>query len=112
MVNKIGIIQGRLTEPKGRHLVQFMPYGEEILEEFERAKFLGLNYVEWIVLKGVFNPFMGNFYDQERIMNLIKHSRVPINCICLDYLMDLDFSKEEFETILAEYSSRKRNFGV
>lgn len=93
MVNQIGIMQGRLTSPKGRKNIQFMPYGVEIVNEFERAKFLGLDYVEYLIPKGnpvYLNLFLGSFDSQEEIKWIIKTSKVKINSVCLDYLMDLD----------------------
>src|SRR3990170_1791568 len=91
--NLIGIMQGRLTTPKGRKNIQFFPSGGgEISNEFYKAKELNLDYVEWIVTSNINNPLMGDFYSCEGVRYIIKGSKVPINAICLDYLMDMDLT--------------------
>ena len=93
MNNSIGIMQGRLTAPKGRKRIQFFPSGGgEIPNEFYKAKELNLDYVEWIVTSNINNPLMGDFYSCEGVRYIIKDSKVPINAICLDYLMDMDLT--------------------
>jgi len=95
MKNLLGIIQGRLTAPKGRKAIQFFPSGAgEILNEFYKAKELNLDYVEWIVTSNITNPLMGDFYSCEGIKNLIEDSKVTIDAICLDYLMDMDLIRD------------------
>src|SRR3990167_342568 len=95
MNNSIGIMQGRLTVPKGRKNIQFFPSGAgEIPNEFYKAKDLNLAYVEWIVTSNITNPLMGDFYSCEGIRHIIKDSKVPINAICLDYLMDMDLTND------------------
>ncbi len=90
MVNNIGVTQGRLTNPLNRTDIQFPLYNnEEIVNEFEKTKKIGLDYIEWVVCKEVPNWFLGEFYDQQVLKSLQEHF-VPINSICLDYLMDLD----------------------
>src|SRR4030042_871269 len=95
MKNLLGIIQGRLTAPKGRKAIQFFPSGAgEILNEFYKAKELNLDYVEWIVTRNITNPLMGDFYSCEGIKNLIEDSKVTIDAVCLDYLMDMDLIRD------------------
>ncbi len=72
-----------------------MPYKDEISLEFQNANILGLDYVEWIVPKGMLNPIMGGFYDQEYIKHFIKIYGINIEAVCLDYLMDLNLGNSE-----------------
>ena len=102
--NLIGIMQGRLTAPKGRKKMQFFPSGGgEIPNEFYKAKELNLDYVEWIVTSNINNPLMGDFYSCEGIRYIIKDSKLPINAICLDYLMDMNLTNDE-DLIVAKNS--------
>ena len=88
-MNEIGIMQGRLTNPLHRTDIQFPLYNDrEVANEFEKAKDIGLDYIEWIISKGTSNLFFGDFYA---IIKSFKEHYVPINSICLDYLMDLAF---------------------
>src|SRR3989304_4273664 len=96
MNNSIGVMQGRLTQPKGRKHVQFFPSAVgEISNEFYKAKELNLDYIEWIVTRNIHNPLMGDFYSCEGVRYIIKDSKVPINAICLDYLMDMDLTNDK-----------------
>ena len=96
MKNLLGIVQGRLTQPKGRKHVQFFPSDVgEISNEFYKAKELNLDYIEWIVTRNIHNPLMGDFYSCEGVRYIIKDSKVPINAICLDYLMDMDLTNDK-----------------
>ena len=95
MNNLIGIMQGRLTAPQGRKSIQFFPTEEgELSNEFYIAKFLDINYIEWVALSNVNSPLLGDFYSCEGIKNLIEDSKVTINAICLDYLMDMDLIRD------------------
>lgn len=97
-MNKLGIMQGRLTNPRERTDIQFPLYNsDEILNEFEIAKCLGLDYIEWNICKAVPNLFLGNFYAQEAIKSTKEFSEISINSICLDYLMDLDLKDKDLE---------------
>ena len=89
-MNQIGVMQGRLTSPKGRSGVQFPLYILfEIEKEFNEAFFLDLNYMEWTIPKGKHNLFLGDFYSQKSLFDLISLG-IPIKSIDLDYLKDLD----------------------
>src|SRR3989304_3781916 len=68
--------------------------GGEIPNEFYKAKELNLDYVAWIVTSNVTNPLMGDFYSCEGVRYIIKDSKVPINAICLDYLMNMDLTND------------------
>lgn len=52
-MNKIGVLQGRLTPPDGRG-IQFFPY-ENWENEFRDARKIGLNCIELLVKKGEFD---------------------------------------------------------
>lgn len=92
-MNKLGIMQGRLTDPRDRTGVQFPLYNlDEIENEFDSAKYLELDYIEWIVFKRNSDLFLGDFYDQAIIK---KFTKTPISSICLDYLMDLDLKDKD-----------------
>lgn len=90
MVNQIGLMQGRLTNPHGRGGIQFPIHSDEIIKEFEIAKYMGLvDYIEWTIPRGKYNLFLGDFYAQGCLKNLIEKG-IPIKSIDLDYLKDLD----------------------
>ena len=88
-------MQGRLTNPYDRNNIQFMPTNDEISQEFRKASFMSLDYIEWIIPAKIPNSFLGNYYDQETLKYLISNSGVSIRAICLDYLMGLDFGQED-----------------
>lgn len=90
MVNQIGSIQGRLTNPHGRQGIQFPIHSDEIIKEFEIAKSVGLDYIEWTIPKGGYNLFLGDLYAQKCLLDLV--SLAPIKSIDLDYLKDADFN--------------------
>ena len=95
MNNLIGVMQGRLTTPKGGKNIQFFPNGYmEVSDEFREAKLLYLDYIEWIVTNSSTNPLLGDLHSCERIKNLIENSKVSVNAICLDYLMDMDLTND------------------
>ena len=92
--NLIGVMQGRLTAPKGRKNIQFFPNGHMgVSDEFREAKLLHLDYIEWLVTNSSTNPLLGDLYSCERIKNLIENSKVLVNTICLDYLKDVNLNK-------------------
>ena len=95
-MNKIGVLQGRLTNPRERAGIQFPLYNlDEIRNEFDSAKYLELDYIEWNICKGIPNLFLGNFYAQDTIKALIESTKISISSICLDYLMYLDLKDKD-----------------
>ena len=95
-MNKIGIVQGRLTNPRERVNIQFpLNNLDEIRNEFDSAKYLELDYIEWNICKGIPNLFLGDFYAQGTIKALIESTKIPINSISLDYLMYLDLEDKD-----------------
>ncbi|MDR2406862.1 MAG: sugar phosphate isomerase/epimerase [Bacteroidales bacterium] len=88
----IGIMQGRLTEPKGRG-IQFFPF-ENWENEFYIAAELGLNEIEFIFDYDRYeeNPL----YTSDGIKSIneiIAKTGVMINSICFDYFMKKPFYK-------------------
>ena len=84
---KIGIIQGRLSEPKEG----FQECPRNFRREFDLLPELGLNHIEWIITKENFdtNPI---FYQTE------EHSlkEYPISSVCADFMVDDDFCDSEY----------------
>ena len=89
-----GIMQGRLTEPKGRG-IQFFPF-DNWENEFAIAAGLGLNEIEFIFDLDRYeeNPLWTKD-GINRIKELIEKNNVKINSICFDYFMRRPFYKEK-----------------
>lgn len=81
---KLGIMQGRLTEPINGKIQEF-PKNWKI--EFTLLNQLGLNHIEWIITKNSFktNPLFSDPLSQH-----------PISSICADNLIDKHFINNEF----------------
>lgn len=88
----IGIMQGRLTEPKGRG-IQFFPF-ENWEIEFHAAQKLGLDEIEFIF---DFPDYEKNPLwlpdGRETLKSNINTSGVAVNAICFDYFMRRPFFK-------------------
>lgn len=110
-MSNLGLMQGRLTNPKGRKDIQFFPHKpSEVLHEFFMTKGCGLDYIEWIITN-LKNPIFGDFYAQVDINNTINKSGIKIRSICLDYLMDRDKYKDQKDIIdeciwISDYARR------
>lgn len=95
-MNKLGIMQGRLTAPMERVGIQFPLYDlAEITNEFDSAKYLKLDYIEWNICKGTPTLFMGDFYCKETVRGLEESTNILSSSICLDYLMYLDLKRND-----------------
>lgn len=82
MTIKIGVMQGRLSDPI-HNTIQAFP--EETWEnEFEIAKEIGLDCIEWIFDTYEKNPIMNN---ADQIINLCSKFNIEINSVCADYFM-------------------------
>ena len=81
---KLGMIQGRLLRPEDGGIQEFPSCWEE---EFDRAKNLGLNHIEWIVTTRSFS-YNAIFYKD--------CSRFPISSLCADNLVDDRFTQCDF----------------
>lgn len=88
----IGIMQGRLTPPKGRG-IQFFPF-DNWENEFYRAEKIGLEEIEWIFdfYEYKKNPLWTE-EGRKRINDVIKDTNVVVNTICWDYFMRRPFFK-------------------
>ena len=88
--NSVGIMQGRLTPPKGRG-IQFFPLGNW-KREFKVAKKLGLGEIEFIFdfYKYRQNP-LWSAKGRKQIIKTIKDTGVKVNSICADYFMRKPF---------------------
>lgn len=87
----IGIMQGRLTKPKGRG-IQFFPF-DNWEEEFRIAKKIGLNEIEFIFDYDnyVKNPIWLN--SGEKVKKISDETGIRVKSICFDYFMRRPFFK-------------------
>lgn len=87
----IGIMQGRLTEPKGRG-IQFFPF-DNWSEEFAIAKEIGLNEIEFIFDYENYeeNPIWQG--KGEKVKKLSDETGIHIKSLCFDYFMRRPFFK-------------------
>jgi hypothetical protein len=83
---KLGIMQGRLSEPVNNHIQEFPKNWKK---EFVLLSNLGLNHLEWLITK---NSWLSN-----PIMESPKYvEKFPISFICLDTLVDERISQPDF----------------
>ena len=85
LINKIGIMQGRLSPPK-KNLIQHFP--KDWQTEFDHCKSLGLKSIEWVFeepdikFNPIFNPeLFKNF------LNIKKKFDIEVNSVVADYFM-------------------------
>ena len=83
IIPKIGIMQGRLSEPTNNEIQSFPHLTWE--EEFEKAHDCGFQVMEWI-FDDVDNPLMNNS-GINKIKFLSKKFNVKINSVCADFFM-------------------------
>lgn len=93
---QLGIMEGRLTEPKGRG-IQFFPF-DNWKQEFYDAKELGLDQIEFIF---DFENYEENpFWTEKGISELketINITGVKIKSVCFDYFMRRAFYKTDIQ---------------
>lgn len=94
MEHSIGIMQGRLTEPKGRGM-QFFPF-DNWEKEFYDAKEIGLNEIEFIFDYPDYtkNP-LWHKAGISKIQDVIRETGVCVRSICFDYFLRRPFFKKE-----------------
>lgn len=88
---EIGIMQGRLTDPKGRG-IQFFPF-DNWKEEFKIAKELGLKEIEFIF---DYDNYEENPLWQDggaRVKKVVDETGINIKSVCFDYFMRRPFFK-------------------
>ena len=101
MRNKIGIMQGRLSNPVNNKIQSFPMM--EWKEEFSKAEKIGYDLIEWI-FDSLENPIMSDKGVLE-IGKYIQNNKVDIHSVCADYFMKnllFDLPKNEL----------KRNFEI
>lgn len=83
--NKIGIMQGRLSNPINKKIQSFPIFTWK--EEFEKASNIGFDSIEWI-----FDDFLDNpiFFDEQivEIKSLSEKYQVKINSLLADYFIN------------------------
>tara|TARA_B100000745_G_scaffold296593_1_gene242229 strand:- start:17125 stop:17958 length:834 start_codon:yes stop_codon:yes gene_type:complete len=105
-MNKIGIMQGRLSPQIGDKIQEF-PW-DTWKEEFSTAKELGFDSIEFIVDGSKDYKENPLWNTPERITDVIKETGVQINYVCADYFMEHPFfrvsneEKKKSENILKE----------
>lgn len=89
-----GIMQGRLTPPKGRG-IQFFPF-DNWEKEFWLAKNLGLDEIEFIFDFDRYeeNPLWTQS-GREALKNIMQETGVKVHSVCFDYFMRRAFFKKD-----------------
>jgi len=98
----IGIMQGRLTKPKGRG-IQFFPF-DNWENEFYVARDLGIDEIEFIFDYDNFesNPLWTEA-GIKKIDDLMEETGVKVKSVCFDYFMRRAFFKQsDKDRVLAE----------
>lgn len=103
---EIGMMQGRLTPPKGRG-IQFFPF-DNWEQEFIDAQKIGITSIEFIfdLERYQENPLWTDS-GIARINELQKQTGVRVDCICLDYFMRSPFYRVDQETYQANIQMLK-----
>ncbi len=106
IIPKIGIMQGRLSEPVNNEIQSFPHKTWEI--EFEKAHNCGFQVLEWI-FDDLENPILKDS-EIDKIKSLSSKFNIEINSICADYFMKeklFDVSDSQLE---ANFSVLKNLF--
>lgn len=95
-MHEIGMMQGRLTQPKGRG-IQFFPF-DYWEQEFEDAKKAGLSEIEFIFdyERYAENPLWTK-EGTNRLADIQESTGVKVRSVCFDYFMRRPFFKWEKE---------------
>lgn len=95
-MNRIGIMQGRLSLPTDGKFQSFPKYTWE--EEFYKAKKCGLRSIEWIFEADEHekNPLSSDAGIQ-KIKQVCNETGVIIESVCADYFMDLPYLNSSSE---------------
>ena len=86
MNNPIGIMQGRLSAPRGGRLQSFP--AETWREEFARARDCGLDGIEWIFEEPWRENPLAEAQGIARMRELVEDTGTRILCACADYFME------------------------
>jgi len=84
-INKIGIMNGRLSEPLGTKIQEF-PY-MTWRDEFVKASDYGFESIEWIFDTYLQNPIM-NIDGIKKLKQLSKQYDITINSVLADFFME------------------------
>jgi len=105
--NSLGVMQGRLTSPKGRG-IQFFPF-DNWQNEFKIAKKMGLDEIEFIFdyYKYRKNPLWTKMGRKE-IKNLVLKTGVKVNSVCADYFMRKPFFRSSKKVYSSNCQMLKR----
>ena len=97
-MNSIGIMQGRLGPSEDGRLQGFPAHTWQA--EFEVAKRVGLEFIEWIYEKPNCdsNPIVSQS-GQSEVKELVFESGVKIKTICADYFMDEMLISEDGQSV-------------
>lgn len=94
MKHLIGIMQGRLTQPKDRG-IQFFPF-DNWKNEFYIAQQLGLDEIEFIFdYENYENNPLWTEEGIQTIKKITEETNVQINAVCFDYFMRRPFYKAD-----------------
>jgi|APSaa5957512535_1039671.scaffolds.fasta_scaffold00525_11 L-ribulose-5-phosphate 3-epimerase len=96
MRNKIGVMQGRLSNPVNNEIQAFPMM--EWKEEFSKAEKIGYDLIEWI-FDSLENPIMSDKGVLE-MEKYIQNYKIEIHSVCADYFMKnllFDLPKKELE---------------
>jgi len=85
LINKIGIMNGRLSEPLGTKIQEF-PY-MTWKDEFTKASDYGFESIEWIFDSYAQNPIM-NIDGITKIKQYSEQSGIAINSVLADFFME------------------------
>ncbi len=118
--HSIGMMQGRLTHPRGRG-IQFFPF-ENWENEFMQAAEIGLDEIEFIFDYDNYqnNPLWKD--NGQRLAEVARNTGVKVKAVCFDYFMRRPFFKyqgkekedvyAENETILKHILGNMRQVGI
>lgn len=89
-MNKIGIMQGRLSPPTDGKFQSFPKYSWK--DEFYKAQKIGLNNIEWIFEADEWekNP-ISTLNGIREIQNIKSKTNVKTISLCADYFMDIPY---------------------
>ncbi len=97
-MNKMGIIQGRLS-PRPYPKLQAFPE-RSWKKEFQAAKDLGFDYIEWIFeLDNVERNPLRNRGGRKEIISLVRETGMPVQSVCADFFLTRPFYRIRGYTI-------------
>lgn len=110
-MNKINVMQGRLSYPLHIEKIQKFPL-YTWKEEFESATSIGLDGIEWICDIDLTNPLL-NLYTINKIRELSIIHNININTFCMDFLEDInDIFNENYKRMLTSYIEAAESLSV